>query len=97
MIRRADNYTRIVRTTGPAVWCALAWDSWGRPRLVRNARCPDGRRRTVYLGADADTFFSWPGRVSIAGRWVRGFVAVQTDDGTDGGAALDTVFVASEG
>lgn len=48
---------------------------WHHPWLIRNIMCPDGRRRTAYLGSDADTFFSWPARVKISGRWIPGFVS----------------------
>ncbi len=39
------------------------------------ALCPDGRRRTVRLDPQADTFFSVPGTVHFRGKSVRGFIA----------------------
>ena len=47
---------------------------WGHLSHCIDALCEDGKRRTVRLGVDADTFFSWPGRASVGGRTVRGFV-----------------------
>lgn len=45
------------------------------------ALCPDGRVRSVELGALADTWFSVPARARIGGRWVRGYVTVETVEG----------------
>ena len=66
-----------------AVWVydprfrALGYD---HPAQVRHALCPDGVRRTVRLNQQADTYFSWPGRTTIKGRSVRGFVSTTQDD-----------------
>lgn len=48
---------------------------WGHPHEAR-AICEDGWVRTVRLGLDADTWFSWParGRATAGGGVVRGFV-----------------------
>jgi hypothetical protein len=48
---------------------------WRHPWLIRNVVGPDGRRRTVYLGPDADTFFSWPARMKVNGVWIKGYVS----------------------
>lgn len=48
--------------------------AFGHPDTCIRCLCPDGKRRTVRLGLDADTAFSWPGRCSIGGKTVRGFV-----------------------
>jgi hypothetical protein len=47
------------------------------------AMCADGTVRSVRFanGGIADTFFSVPGRVSVAGRTVSGYVTVSTADG----------------
>lgn len=55
------------------------YGAWHHPVAVRGALCPDGRRRTVRLNQQADTYFSWPGRTTIAGRSVRGFVCSDQD------------------
>ena len=49
--------------------------TWG-PRFysVKYALCNDGKRRTAYITGDADTFFSTPARVKVAGKTVSGFV-----------------------
>ena len=57
------------------------YGGWQHPVAIRGALCPDGRRRTVRLNQDADTYFSWPGRTTtIGGRSVRGFVMTEDDD-----------------
>ena len=52
---------------------------WEHPHAVKGALCFDGRRRTVRLNIQPDTYFSWPGRTKIHGKSVRGYVVV--DDG----------------
>ncbi len=83
MAKLSNAGMTLIRKTGEAEW----WGNghWQHPWLVRNALCPDGRRRTAYLGPDADTFFSWPARVKIGGVWVKGFF---------GGDDTDAVFTA---
>jgi hypothetical protein len=39
-----------------------------------NVLCPDGVRRTVRVTREPDTFFTHPGRVSVKGKTVTGFV-----------------------
>lgn len=51
---------------------------WQHPVACR-AICPDGKTRTVRLSQAADTFFSWPGRVTIGKRTVRGFVSIEDE------------------
>lgn len=59
-------------------------NAWGHPHKAVNVLCPDGRRRTVRLNQAADSFFSWPGRASINGRTVRGYVTgIETDGQAD--------------
>jgi hypothetical protein len=53
---------------------------WGHPSHAI-AYAPDGKLRKVRLGIDADSFFSWPGRCSIGGRTVRGYVTTRESDG----------------
>lgn len=52
---------------------------WGR------ALCSDGKVRAVRFprGGHADTFFSVPATVSVAGKTVTGFVSVSSRDGFD--------------
>lgn len=73
-----DRYSSLIREVGPTQW-------WGNPHYqhpwyVRNVLCEDGRRRTAYLGQDADTYFSWPARVKIAAKWRYGFITTQDDE-----------------
>lgn len=51
---------------------------WGHPHAVKGALCFDGRRRTVRLNVQPDSFFSWSGRTKIKGKSVRGYVATDT-------------------
>ena len=46
------------------------------------ALCFDGKVRKVRLNQQADTWYSWPGRVTINGVTVRGYVT-GTDDGLE--------------
>lgn len=48
---------------------------WQVPVKVIGALCEDGRRRTAYITAEADTYFSIPARVSVKGKTVTGFVS----------------------
>ncbi len=73
MPRLSNDGMALLRTEGETQ--TYGNGHWQHPWLIRNILCPDGRRRTAYLGPDADTFFSWPARVKIAGRWVKGFVS----------------------
>jgi len=63
-------------TPGGATWYGNSF--WSHPWYVRGVICADGKRRTVRLNEAPDTYFSYPGRASIGGRTVRGFV--HTDD-----------------
>lgn len=57
---------------------------WGHPHAVKDAICEDGKRRTVRLNQQADSAFSWPGRTSINGKTVRGYVTgIETDGNAD--------------
>lgn len=47
---------------------------WQHPHKAINVLCVDGKRRTVHLDQQADTFFSWPGRCSINGKTVTGYI-----------------------
>ena len=52
---------------------------------TRYARCEDGRVRSFLFTGEADTWFSRPARVKVAGRTVAGFItcdrwAGDTDD-----------------
>jgi hypothetical protein len=76
----------VVAEYGPTRW--MGDRAWRHPQVVRGALCPDGKRRSVTLGQAADTYFSWPGRASINGRTVSGFVTT----GASGCYAEDTHF-----
>ena len=54
-------------------------NAWGHPHAAY-ALCLDGKVRKVRLNQAADTWFSWPGMVTIKGVTVRGFIT-----GTDNG------------
>ena len=55
---------------------------WGHPYKVKDALCFDGKRRTVRLNIQADTYFSWPGRCTIKGETVRGYITgIETENG----------------
>lgn len=54
-------------------------DPWKHPYKAI-ARCEDGTVRTVRLNQEADTWFSWPGRTTIQGKSIRGYV---TQDGAE--------------
>lgn len=73
-----NSYMTLISTHGESQW----WGNghWQHPWIVRNAICEDGRRRSVYLEGDADTYFSWPGRTKIQGTWIKGFVVNESPD-----------------
>jgi hypothetical protein len=48
-------------------------NAWGHPHAAF-ALCFDGKVRKVRLNQQADSFFSWPGRVTIKGVTVSGYV-----------------------
>ena len=51
------------------------------PVKVLRCLCPDGRRRTVRITSEPDTFFSIPARVKVRGKTVTGYVTGrETDD-----------------
>ena len=52
---------------------------WQIPYKATNVLCSDGKRRTVKLHAEADTFFSIPGRVTVRGKTVTGHVWVDNE------------------
>lgn len=53
---------------------------WHHPYKAVNVLCQDGKRRTVRLNLEADTYFSWSGRCNIKGKTVRGYVTgIETD------------------
>ncbi len=93
MPKLKNDGMQLIRETGVAQWWGNGhYMGGGHPWLVRDALCEDGRRRTAYLGPDADTFFSWPARVKIEGKWVKGFVGAAHD--ADGVTLDDTAFTA---
>lgn len=56
----------------------LPWGTY----LSGRALCPDGRVRALArIAQTADTFFSVPAAVKVAGRTVTGFVTVETLEG----------------
>lgn len=59
-------------------------DWHGGPTLagVHNCPCPDGKRRTVYVLGEADTYFTVPAAISIRDRRIKGFLT--HDDTPDG-------------
>lgn len=78
MARREDNRGAVLLSTDEngARWYGNGF--WRHPWYVRDVPCQDGKRRTVRLTQQADTYFSWSGRASIGGRTVRG--AILTGD-----------------
>jgi hypothetical protein len=73
MAKRNDAGATLLNTTGQATWWGNGF--WQHAWYVRDALCEDGRRRTVRLNQQADTYFSWAGRTTIGGKSVRGFVS----------------------
>lgn len=53
---------------------------WHHPHKAINVLCADGKRRTVRLNQRSDTFFSWPGRTTIRGKTVTGFITSFTTE-----------------
>ena len=53
---------------------------WGHPYAAKAYGPGGGGIITVRLNQSADTFFTWPGRASVNGKTVRGFV-FSRDDG----------------
>lgn len=51
---------------------------WHHPHAVKGALCFDGRRRTVRLNVQPDSYFSWSGRTKIKGKSIRGYVTTDT-------------------
>ena len=56
-------------------------NAWGHPHAAY-AICFDGKVRKVRLNLEASTWDCWPGRVTINGVTVRGYVT-GTDDGLE--------------
>jgi hypothetical protein len=54
--------------------CKGRYAMFQHPSHAIRVMCFDGKRRNVRLNIDADTAFSWPGRASIKGKTVRGYV-----------------------
>lgn len=53
---------------------------WHHPHKAVDVLCADGKRRTVRLNQCADTLFSWPGRCTINGKTVTGFITTFTTE-----------------
>lgn len=68
------NRTLAKRIVGQFVNRTGRYRAYGHPDTCIRCLCEDGKRRTIRLGIDADTYFSWPGRTSIGGKTVRGYV-----------------------
>lgn len=77
---------------------------WRHPYAAK-AKCPDGVIRTVRLNQQADTYFSWPGRCTIKGKTLTGFVTggdnglefhPYTNQGKDRRSAAGTVYAGTE-
>ena len=71
----ARKFYGILRDNGTGTGMIDNGNAWRHPHAAR-ALCPDGVVRTVRLGMQADTFFTWParGRAQAGGRTVRGYV-----------------------
>ena len=54
---------------------------WNHPYKAANVLCGDGKRRTVRLNQEADSWFSWPGRCTIKGKTIRGYVTGYENNG----------------
>lgn len=54
---------------------------WQLPYKVTEALCSDGVRRTAWITAEPDTFFSIPARVKVKGKTVSGYVTGMVTDG----------------
>jgi hypothetical protein len=60
----------------------LGYTRWlGGPTLarVRCCQCGDNVRRTAYVTAEPDTFFSQPARINIGKKSLKGFLTVEDD------------------
>lgn len=57
----------------PGPWASLA--------KVANCPCEDGRRRTVYVTGQPDTFFSAPAQTRVKGKTVTGYLTTIHDGG----------------
>lgn len=55
------------------------WDVTHYNAVSARALCSDGKIHRVRLNQQADTFFSWPGRVTLAGKTVKVFVSPDND------------------
>lgn len=53
---------------------------WHIPSRAINAMCPDGKRRTITLQREADTFYSIPGHVSYDGTTVTGVIYSDSEE-----------------
>ncbi len=73
MPRQPAYHGAFLYKTGEAKWYGNRF--WHHPWFVLNCLCPDGKRRTIRLGQDADTAFTWPGRTSYQGKTRRGYIA----------------------
>lgn len=60
--------------------CKGRYAMWNHPSHCIGALCDDGKRRIVRLNLQADTLWSWPGRASVGGRTVRGWVEARDGD-----------------
>lgn len=76
--KKALPYGKVVNRIEKSEWVSNG-NAWDHPAIVRNAICENdnGKLHTVYLGQDADTYSSWPGRVKWGGRWHKGTVAIK--------------------
>lgn len=64
-----------------------AYPNGGQTRKCR-AQFPDGKVRTVYAGIP-DTYFSAPAHAKMAGKYIAGWVGVNTDGATNANAYLE--------
>lgn len=55
---------------------------WQIPYKATNVLCSDGKRRTIRLHSEPDTFFSIPGKTQVKGKTVTGFIlSFQNENG----------------
>lgn len=66
----------------------LTYGPWQIAYRARSVLCPDGKRRSVKITGQADTYFSMPASVIYKGRTVTGFIM-----GIDGSSAHDLQFI----
>ena len=73
---------------------------WQIAIRCEGAICSDGIRRNVQITASPDTFYSIPGRVTVKGRTVTGFVTTyepgELDPPIDDPLPTDYKFIANE-